>query len=184
MSENVSRTRGTARDRLLAAARDLFYVNGINTTGVEALATAAGVTKATLYNNFRSKDEVVVAYLREKLSATKAALDAHDDPSAPPPERVAVVFDSLAADIDAGRFQGCPFAKAAVEVPANTAAMTVVREHHDTVVGHLTGITADPRAAETITMLYDGAIVAAKATGDVAPVVHARDAALDLLPRR
>ncbi|GAA1945594.1 TetR/AcrR family transcriptional regulator [Microbacterium aquimaris] len=182
MPETTPPRRGTARERLLAAAAELFYGDGINTTGVEALAAKAGVTKATLYNNFRSKDELVVAYLRDKLEATRVSLAARDDPGAPAVDRVAVIFGALATDIEEGRFDGCPFAKAAVEVPTNGAAMAVVREHHDVVVGHLTGITADAEAAETIAMIYDGAIIAAKATGTAGPVVRAGEAAARLVP--
>ncbi|MDZ8200241.1 TetR/AcrR family transcriptional regulator [Microbacterium sp. SSW1-59] len=181
MPDTTPPARGTARTRLLAAAAELFYDEGINTTGVEALAAKAGVTKATLYNNFRSKDELVVAYLRAKLEATRASLAAHDPSGATPAKRVAIIFDTLATDIEAGRFDGCPFAKAAVEVPGNRAAMAVVREHHDAVVAHLTDITADADVAETIAMIYDGAIIAAKATGTADPVVHAGHAAARLL---
>lgn len=182
MPETTTPQRGKARERLLAAAAELFYGDGINTTGVEALAAKAGVTKATLYNNYRSKDELVVAYLRAKLEATRASLAVGDSSGATPVERVAVIFDTLATDIEEGRFDGCPFAKAAVEVPTNGAAMAVVREHHDVVVGHLTDITADADTAETIAMIYDGAIIAAKATGSAAPVVHAGEAAARLVP--
>lgn len=172
---------GSARERLLAAAARLFYGDGINTTGVEAIAATAGVTKATLYNNFRSKDELVVAYLRGKLDDTRASLSDHDAPSASTAERVRAMFDALESDIAAGRFDGCPFAKAAVEVPGNAEAMAIVRQHHDDVVAHLATVTGDRDAAETIAMLYDGAIIAAKATGDGAPVAHARRAATRLL---
>ena len=120
------------------------------------------VCAATWYTIERTR---LGAYLRAKLEATRASLAVGDSSGATPVERVAVIFDTLATDIEEGRFDGCPFAKAAVEVPTNGAAMAVVREHHDVVVGHLTDITADADTAETIAMIYDGAIIAAKATG-------------------
>src|SRR5256885_11067644 len=52
------------RERILAAASDLFYRNGIRAVGVEAIAEAAGTNKMTLYRHFDSKDELVAEYLR------------------------------------------------------------------------------------------------------------------------
>ncbi len=52
------------RDRILAAARDLFYRHGIHAVGVEAVAEQAGTSKAALYRHFASKDELVAAYVR------------------------------------------------------------------------------------------------------------------------
>src|SRR3954449_5703511 len=53
------------RDRILAAARELFYRHGIRAVGVDAIAEAAGTNKMTLYRHFASKDELVADYLRE-----------------------------------------------------------------------------------------------------------------------
>src|SRR4249920_3027 len=52
------------RERILAAASDLFYRQGIRAVGVEAIAEAAGTNKMTLYRHFTSKDELVAEYLR------------------------------------------------------------------------------------------------------------------------
>src|ERR1700742_1312169 len=52
------------RERVLAAAGDLFYRQGIRAVGVEAIADAAGTNKMTLYRHFESKDELVLAYVR------------------------------------------------------------------------------------------------------------------------
>jgi len=53
------------RERILAAARDLFYRHGIRAVGVEAIAEAAATNKMTLYRHFGSKDELVACYLSE-----------------------------------------------------------------------------------------------------------------------
>src|SRR5476649_2500163 len=54
----------SAHDRLLNAARVLFYNDGINATGIDAIVKRAGVAKKSLYNNFASKSELVAAYLQ------------------------------------------------------------------------------------------------------------------------
>src|SRR6202451_4920043 len=52
------------RERILAAARDLFHRNGIRGVGVDTIAEAAGTNKMTLYRHFDSKDDLIIAYLR------------------------------------------------------------------------------------------------------------------------
>ncbi|MFT8180979.1 helix-turn-helix domain-containing protein, partial [Mycobacteroides chelonae] len=65
-----------ARERLLEAAAQLTYLNGIDVTGVDAIAKQAGVTKRTLYQHFRSKDELVAAALQARDEPTIAGLRA------------------------------------------------------------------------------------------------------------
>jgi AcrR family transcriptional regulator len=54
-----------ARQRLLLAASELFYRDGISATGVDALTEAAKVAKATFYRHFPSKDDLVMAWLQQ-----------------------------------------------------------------------------------------------------------------------
>ena len=63
------------RQRLLAAAGDLFYRHGIRAVGVEAIAEAAGTNKMTLYRHFPSKDELVAEYLRQSAKCADACWD-------------------------------------------------------------------------------------------------------------
>ena len=61
------------RERILAAAADLFYRHGIRAVGVEAIAEAAGTNKMTLYRHFESKDELVAEYLRRLATEAEAS---------------------------------------------------------------------------------------------------------------
>src|ERR1700742_3461809 len=60
------------RARILAAAAELFYRNGIRAVGVESIAEAAGTNKMTLYRHFSSKDELVAEYLRQSAKGEVA----------------------------------------------------------------------------------------------------------------
>src|SRR5579871_4509349 len=63
------------RDRILAAAGDLFYRHGIRAVGVDAIAEAAHTNKMTLYRHFASKDELVAEYLRQCAQASDVSWD-------------------------------------------------------------------------------------------------------------
>src|SRR6202035_1080275 len=56
----------SARERLLEAANELFYDEGVHTVGIDRVIERAGVAKASLYNTFGSKDELVRAYLQTR----------------------------------------------------------------------------------------------------------------------
>src|SRR5215469_1803246 len=52
------------RDKILATAADLFYQQGIRAVGVDLIVEQAGVAKTSLYRHFRTKDDLVVAFLQ------------------------------------------------------------------------------------------------------------------------
>jgi AcrR family transcriptional regulator len=105
------------KERILAAARDLFYRHGIRAVGVEAIAEAAATNKMTLYRHFGSKDELVACYLSELAKEGDALWErlakAHPgDPQAQIAGWVQYVDDIFANRID----RGCAIANAAVEL--------------------------------------------------------------------
>src|SRR4051812_33014448 len=102
-----------ARPRIMKAAMDLFYREGINATGVERLASAASVSKRTLYQHFPSKVAVVEEYLRTIQQSVGDPI--RPDPDADhrtPRARLLSLFSTPSPD---GQMRGCPFHNAAVE---------------------------------------------------------------------
>ena len=98
-----------ARDKLLDAASALFYEDGINATGVDDVARAAGVSKPTLYAHFGSKAELVAAVLEHRHTARAAELEALEGgPLA--------VFGWLADFYARDGARGCAFVNAAAEL--------------------------------------------------------------------
>ena len=107
--------RQSARDRLLAAANELFYNEGVHTVGIDRIIEQAGVAKASLYNTFGSKDELVRAYLETRQASVTQrimqAVDRYDTPR----ERLLAVFEGQ-GDLFAGPdYRGCAFARASAE---------------------------------------------------------------------
>lgn len=167
----IRRRRGRgARERILAAATDLFTAQGINATGIEQLATAATVSKRTLYAHFPSKDALVEAYLRQFDSTPLPTEAVLYDPHRPARERLLALFDiptdttaDTAADTAVPVWRGCVFLNAAVEVPDPSHAVHALAAAHKRAfarqiadVARDAGATDPDALGEQLALLYDG----------------------------
>jgi AcrR family transcriptional regulator len=179
------RGRG-GRERILAAAARLFAVQGINATGMEQVAEAAPVSKRTLYAHFRTKDDLVIAHLRDLASsgATLESVLTRED--IPPRERILGLFDQSAPE--AAPVRGCPFIDAAAEFPdPDSAVHSYAREQKLRMVELVTALVTElgcrePAAlAEQLVTLADGAASRAMVLGEADYGRHARVAAETLL---
>lgn len=183
----ASRRQGRGgRERILAAAAGLFAAQGVNATGMEQIAERAPVSKRTLYSHFRTKDELVLAHLKD-LSSTGRTLEgvlARED--IPAKERILALFDPLPAGTDPVR--GCPFIDAAVEFPdPQNAVHSYAREQKLLMVRLVTDLVAElgcrePAVlAEQLVTLADGAASRAMVLDEANYGRHARTAAEILL---
>jgi len=154
-----------ARARLLAAARDLFYREGIHAVGVDRVLEEAGVTRATMYKQFAGKEGLVLAYLEgedEQLRAMfGAAAGATDDPAA----LLDLVIAGIEADIRERHTRGCPFINAAAEYPDAGPVRTLIGDHREwfrTTLAELAasaGLTDPQDVAASLVLLRDAALV-------------------------
>jgi len=85
--------RGQGRARLLAAAGDLFAEQGVSGTSLQSIADRLGVTKAAVYHQFASKDEIVIAVAEPVIDRLRAIADAATSGSAE--QKRAVVVEGL-----------------------------------------------------------------------------------------
>ncbi len=179
--------RSPARDRLLAAADELFYEEGVHTVGIDRVIEKAGVAKATLYSAFGSKDELVRAYLNGRHTARKERmtrrLAAYDDPR----ERLLAVFDLLAESIADPSFHGCAFINASAESPPGSAAEEATTEYRTWLRNLVSDLARDAGVAEPgelarqFQLLYDGVNISARMDRDPSAAAAARAAAVILL---
>jgi AcrR family transcriptional regulator len=191
MSERAAgygaREKASARERLLAAADELFYAEGLNSVGIDRVIERAGVAKASLYSIFGSKDELIRAYLMAKHEARKNRLEQRLERAESPRARLLAIFDHQ-ADIAADpAFRGCAFVRARVELPAGSPAKAVCDHSRAWLKGTFlalareAGAAAPETLAEQLSLLYDGASVAAQMDGDVEAPRRARRLAESLL---
>jgi AcrR family transcriptional regulator len=162
-----AKKRSEARERLLVAASQLFYAEGINSVGIERLIKEGQVTLATFYRHFPSKVDLVVAYLRGAHDhiAARAAEQAENLQGR---DLVRAIGDDVTSQIRQAGFRGCAFLNAASEFedPQNPVRQ-VVAEHRQWYVQLLrrafedAGHELPTNAARHFVMLRDGAMSAA-----------------------
>lgn len=175
-----------ARTRILNAASELFYFEGINATGVGRIASKASVSKRTLYQHFPSKTALVEEYLRQLRQEAGAEGTSAEKPETTPREQLLALFDI--ADGDDARMRGCPFHNAAVEAAGVMPAVERIvhlhkRDYADGLV-HLArqAGAADPEMlGNQIALLYEGASALSTSLNDPAPWARARAAAEALI---
>ncbi|WP_374309939.1 TetR/AcrR family transcriptional regulator [Dongia sp.] len=119
------------RARILKAAHELFYGQGIRGVGVEAVAAAADTNKMTLYRHFTSKDELVAAYLRDVAAELESSWDRigmqhADDPRG----HILAWLKDMGRQMERPESRGCPITNAAIELPdATHPGRQVIEEH-------------------------------------------------------
>lgn len=183
-------TAAPARERLLDAAERLFYAHGITATGIDTVTAEAGVAKKTLYNNFGSKDDLVVAAIERRHAEWLALYDARLATARTPEERVLAVFDAYIDHANGAYehgFRGCGLLNAAAELPAGSAGREAVRAHKDAVEHILADHMFEHRtarsdeAAEHLSYLLEGAMTRAGLDGAPDRLHAARRIAVDLI---
>lgn len=154
-----------ARQRLLDAATDLFYREGIHSVGVDRIIEEAGVTRATMYKQFEGKEGLVLAYLRGEDERLRALFDAAGAASDDPDVLLDLVIQGIAQDIRERHTRGCPFINAAAEYPDEGPVRDLIAEHREWFRGTLeqlataAGLDAPADAAASLVLLRDAALV-------------------------
>ena len=183
MTTTTTAERLSARERLLAAADELFYEDGIHTVGIDRIIERAGVAKASLYNTFGSKDELVRAYLTRRHEARQARIEAALTGRSTPRDKILGVFDTQAEYVLLPNYRGCAFLNASAESQPGSVAEVVSAENRAwlrrlfTELAAEVGVPDPERLAERLVILYDGASVGARMDGNPHAVVAAREVA-------
>jgi len=178
--------RRSARERLLAAANELFYAEGVQTVGIDRIVEHAGVAKASLYNSFRSKEDLVGAYLRLRHDGTTErltqAINQHHDPR----ERLLAVFDSQAELVIEPNFNGCAIINATTEAHGSLIDQAAdefrvwIRTMF-TDLAHQAGAKDPTQLGQQLHLVYDGVALSGRMDHDPAVVIAARAAVEALL---
>jgi AcrR family transcriptional regulator len=175
-----------ARERLLTAADELFYAEGVHTVGIDRVIERAGVAKASLYNTFGSKDELVRAYLQGRHAAVQARVSRHLAQYTDPRMRLLSIFEAQGELLAQTGYRGCAFSSAVAESPAE-AVLDAVRTYRRWVRGLITDLARDAGApdpeklARQLHLVWDGAQQEFRVERDPAVAQTARETAGRLL---
>lgn len=189
MEEQLSPTR----QRIIDAATKLFYAEGIGRVSVDAVAEKAGLTKRTLYYHFRSKDDLIAAYLEGRDQPSLKQLSGwFEATEGGPDQKVEAIFANLARVATHPKWKGCGFLRTAAELatmPGHPAVKAGSRHKArfeawlaEALSGH--GIADAEALAREIVLLIDGVFSVMLVHRDVAYIEAAGRAAATLVKVR
>ncbi|MEV6134472.1 TetR/AcrR family transcriptional regulator [Nocardia sp. NPDC051990] len=175
-----------ARERVLAAADRLFYAHGVQSVGMDAVRSEAGISLKRIYFLFPSKDDLIVAVLHRRRAQWNAGIAASAEHAVTAREKVLSVFDFLDDWFRQPDFHGCAFINVFGELSAGSVNVSrVVREQKDVFQRYLAELVHEAGAAEVvaaqIAILVEGAQTTAAIAGRPDAAANARAAATTLL---
>ena len=186
------------KEALVDAAMRVFSRHGFHASGLDKVLQEAGISRMTLYNHFKSKDELIVASLERRDELFRSGLiEFVEGKSEDPIERLDAVFDFIQGWCTSGEFSGCMFVNVAAEYPdADSPIRKVAAEHKLQIALYLrelcrrSGVSDPDALSEQLAILIEGAAVSSflMCQGESSipashPVVVARSAAHVLIER-
>jgi len=166
------------RQRIVDTASRLFYKQGYNSTGINQVIKEAGVAKASLYQHFPAKEDLLAEYLRVTALATNKALRELINKYEGPREKVLAVFDFLMDFQNITEFNGCNFLNIAAELPQEGGKIKELIRNEKNEIRALFAEILKPvnkeALADELYILFDAALVSAKVYSDLWPVAATR----------
>ena len=166
-----------ARQRILDAASEMFYRDGVRAVGIDAIIARSGVAKMSLYRNFPSKDALVTAWLEDRNGFFWRRWDTTEAARAGDPHgQLEAILDMVAATASHPKWRGCPFLNTGTEFPElDHPAHGVILAHKRAVRDRLRALAAAAGAgdadllAEQLQLLIDGAYAIGQSLGPDGP---------------
>jgi AcrR family transcriptional regulator len=186
MPGKVDASKASARERMLAAADDLFYREGVQTVGIDRIVRQAGVAKASLYNLFGSKEGLVQAYLEARHADARQQVERALTRFRTPRERLLGVFDAQGQLFTEPGFNGCAHLTASAEARHGSPVACATDRYRLWVrtlfadLAREAGVDDFEGMARQLHLLYDGAGVSARMDRDPSAATTARTAAAAL----
>ncbi len=181
------------RERVLDVASRLFYEQGFHATGVNQVIDEAGVAKASFYDHFGSKENLGVAYLKQRHNMWFTALQERIDEYTAPQDRLLAPFEFLEDWVAEPNFRGCAFLNIVSEFPNGEHPIRdAARRHKDELRDTFLELTRSAldgplsnteigRIADELYLLFEGAIIASQNFEATWPAESARATAQALI---
>jgi len=177
--------KNAIRQDVIDTASRLFYKQGYANTGINQIIEESGVVKSSLYASFRSKEDILMAYLETSGAATDEALKTASEKFEDPKDKVLAVFDYLVDLVQQKEYYGCNFLNIISEIPKDVERVrNQIRKQKNGVRNLFANILRPVHKedlADEIYTLFEGALIANKVHDEVWPVLSARKIADHLL---
>jgi AcrR family transcriptional regulator len=191
MARAKSSSKPPARDRILKAASELFYQEGVQNVGIDRIIAQSGVAKMSLYNHFKSKDALIAAWLQQRDANWRDWFQKTVEQQATEPgDRLLAMFDALEEWFSQPDFRGCAFINSSVELvdpehPGYQVAIEHQQAIHDYILQLVTAAQLENPdvIAEQLLLLVEGAIVVAMMRRSPAAATPAKAAAATLIQK-
>lgn len=174
--------RRPVKERIVETASELFYKNGYNRTGINEILEKSGVAKASMYQHFRSKEEIGVEYLKHMEIEANRKLSEKIDSRPKGKEKVLAIIDHVADFFESGSFRGCWSLNTIAEISQDDKLMMeeVIRQKRDMkawfqrlVEENLTARNP-AEMANKLYLLYETALMEARVFNEKWPIETAR----------
>ena len=179
MQSTIVKKEVAPKDKVFQTAARLFYQNGYRAIGVDTIAVESGIGKMTLYRHYPSKDDLIVAYLRDSDEIFWNGFEELTKDSATPREKLLAFFQGLQDYVTTPACYGCPFLNVATEYPeTDYPGHQVALEHKQTVRERFRKLAKEAGAkkpdilADQLFLLMDGAYMASRMYGAKNPAAH------------
>lgn len=167
------------RSRIVDTASRLFYTQGYNSTGINQVIREAGVAKASLYQHFPSKEDLLAEYLKVTSVSTNEVLQSVTEKYATPREKILGLFDFLLKLTKQTEFQGCNFLNVAAEIPKDNQKVRALIKKQKNFIRKMFADLLKPLGKEDLAdelyILFDAALVSSKVYGELWPVKTTRN---------
>ncbi|WP_298904101.1 TetR/AcrR family transcriptional regulator [uncultured Psychroserpens sp.] len=180
------------KDHIIQTASHLFYQNGYNLTGINEIIKEAGIAKATLYNHFKSKEAICVAYLQHKNSLFIEEIKVFVDARPSGKNRILALFDYLEAFFNSKEFNGCWCINTISEIPKENVHIRdeilkqkqVLMRYISELINNNLDTSSEEQSngmAKQVYLLYEGAVSESYLQNNIWPIESAKTICNQLL---
>jgi AcrR family transcriptional regulator len=177
------------KDRIIETASHLFYNNGYNQTGINQIIAEAGVAKASMYQHFRSKEDIAVAYLQQRHIDWMGSLTNFVSEEKTSKNKLIKSFDFLQTWLEGVNYRGCGFQNIISDLPESQHKIKdQVVLHKNGVKDLVYGLLEDENNSnqfkalgDELLVLMEGCIILSQIQKNSWPITAAKNAAIKLL---
>ena len=159
----------STRDHIIQTASELFYEKGYNLTGINEIIAESGIAKATLYSHFRSKEELLLAYLEVRDQELMTNISAFCESKPKGDSRLVAVLEFLIPFFNREDFNGCWCLRSMAEIPReNEKVRKTIRDGKQQLQGFIQRLVKDNKPemspdqqtalGNQLYLLYEGAV--------------------------